>query len=129
VTSPTAARMPGVQIPSRAAAASTGVPGLGTHTAAPVPAPFFTVDRPTRPSRPVAAAEAIKAPSKTSSASTTPAPRRRRRGRPRDRFPPRHDRPSPRTHMEPIGVSDRVRMHPKSKKKPPTAIILGNDVA
>ena len=40
---------PGLQTTSRSTAASTGVPGLGTHIAAPVPAPFFTVDHPKGP--------------------------------------------------------------------------------
>ena len=119
---------PSLQIPSRAAAASTGVPGLGTHTAVPVPAPSFTVDRQPGPRGLVGAADGPRAPLKTSSASERPAPRRRRRGRPRDRFRPRHDRRSSRTHRGPLGISDDPGIGSKIKKKPPSAIILGNDL-
>ena len=127
MTSPTAARMPGVQIPSRAAAASTGVPGLGTHTAAPVPAPFFTVDRPKGPRDLVGATDGPRAPIKASSASEAPAPRRRRRGRPRDRFRPRRDRRSSRHRLDALPGPNHLETASKIKKKPPTAMILGNE--
>jgi len=80
------------------------------------------------PREPVAPRESGRAPSTTSSASKTPAPRRRRRGRPRDRFRPRRDRRSPPRPRRAPRDRHRLRMHPKSKKKPPTAMIPGNDL-
>ena len=80
------------------------------------------------PREPVAPRESGRAPSTTSSASKTPAPRRRRRGRPRDRFSPRHDRRSSQNRLDALPRPHRGRIHPKSHKKPPTAMIPGNDL-
>ena len=67
----TAGSEPSLQITSRSTSASTGVPGLGPHTALPVSPPSFAVGRSTGPQ----GRRAPETPVEGSSASTTPAPR------------------------------------------------------
>ena len=118
---------PGLQITSRSTAASTGVQGPRSHTAVPVPAPFFTVDRPKGPRDPAGAADGARAPSTASSASEAPEPRRRRPRHSYDRVRPRRDRRSPPRPRRAPRDPHRGRIHPKSHKKRPTAMIPGND--
>ena len=108
---------PGLQITSRSTAASTGVQGPRSHTAVPVPAPFFTVDRPKGPRDPAGAADGARAPSTASSASEAPEPRRRRPRHSHDRVRPRRDRRSPPRPRRAPRDPHRGRIHPKSPQK------------
>ena len=83
---------------------------------------------PEGPARPRRRRGRPRAPLKTSRVSKAPAPRRRRRERSRHRSGPPQHRPSPRTHRGPLGISDPAGTGSKIKKKPPSAIILGNDL-
>ena len=79
------------------------------------------------PSDPRGAATPPRAASTASGSSPTPLTRRWRQGRPRDRPRPRRDRPSSRTYVASIGPANDPGIGSKIKKKPPSAVILGNE--
>ena len=79
------------------------------------------------PSEPRGAPAPPRAASPASGSAPTMSTRRWRQGRPLDRVRPHHDHRSPPRPLRAPRGQHHGRIHPKSHKKTPTALILRND--